>query len=335
MMYDLINRGYVVIDYLKYLKNKAWMDDTKHNYFPAFVLIALSLMLIMAAPASAATTEYFPTTQTHTGFTRQTVSLANNDDLKAHIEAEASGTWSGLSDTQKIWEITKFVRKHTLRAYADKCADWDSELTTAQLYAEFNEMSLNEHGYMCLGFAAVMMHVCDLYGYEAYAISAGDIGGTQWTHSTCLVRVLIDGHYKIIHADPYFGDMYTYSNSSPMSFFTMQDYIDADQFSQIYKKSIGYKYDMWTLSNSTYTGDGYGGYISLDYVVETLDATGGTYKTWRTNNWFITPYCLGTYHIWGGVYSNPYEIWGAGSVYDAYDTSHNDVGIAYVEGRET
>lgn len=303
------------------------------------ILILVVLAALVVMPGMAITVEYFPDTpETYQGFVRPAVNYANNTEMLADFQSEVNGTWADMTDAEKCWEMTKFVRRHGLIASSDVDGTW-TDMTSGTLHDEFNAMSNNEYGYMCLGHSALLMHLMDLYSIEAYAISAGDWDGTGWTHATVLARCNVSGHYKMIHCDPYFGDQYCYENGTPMSFFVMQDLIDTNDYDQIFKKSIGYRYDLHAITLQSfdfYEDEDYltntSPYIQIKFVLD--DAVDNT-RLWRYNNWFITPYCQATEDDWSVPYGNPYDLWGTGEVYDAHDITHSDVGIAYVEGRET
>jgi len=295
-----------------------------------FIIIAL---VMVVGITTATTREYFPNPDPHIIFDRPTSNYASNNELLSALHSEAEGTWAELTTEEKVWEMVKFVRRHALRGYSDKQKPTD-QITQAALYQIFAECNANTYGYACEGFAHILTNLCYLESIEAYTISAGDYGGTDWTHSVTLVRILVDGHYRMVICDPYFGDMYYDTSGDPLSFFTMQDLITAEDYDLIYKVSIGYKYDIWSLSNTAYTGNFY----STDYIIETLVFQDETRKVWRTNNWFITPYCLETeerdgYPDWGGVYSNPYQLFN--DVYDGRDYAYSSTNIATIEGRET
>ena len=347
-----------MIDVLKGMWNSQWMQDRSNAGLLANIL-GLILILTLVGYGSAISIEYFPDSwQQHTGFVRPTETYANNAALMADVEDEAENltgiTWTNMTDVEKVWEMTKFIRRHgcSAVAYNGVEGNWSGNVTTANLYNEINAMARNQWGHMCLGHAAMLMHLCDLYGYEAYAICGGDAysglpGDYNFTHATTLVRLNLSGHYKMIHFDPYFGDQYVYENLTPMSFFVMQDYIDSTDYDLIYHKTIGYKYDMPILSNQSWDvfdpdEDYYPAlvpyYPDIAYYMQfTFVEDNSTYSTrvWRCNNWFIAPFCESMESAWSISYTHPYQIWGTGEIYRAYDTTHTNVGIAYVEGRET
>lgn len=335
-----------------------WMEPrTMYDILPVVVLFIL--IGGMAGPASAITIEYFPDSwRPHTGFIRPTDTYASNAALMTGVQTEAEEltgiTWVNMTDTEKVWEMTKFVRRHGLSAvaYNDVTGNWSGNVTTANLYNEINAMATNQWGHMCLGHAAILMHLCDLFSYEAYTICGGDAysglpGDYNFTHATTLVRLSVDGHYIMAHFDPYFGDQYVYENLTPMSFFVMQDYIDSSDYDLIFHKTIGYKYDMPILSNQSWDVFDQGEYYYpalvpyyphvANYMQFTFVEDNSTYNTrvWRVNNWFIAPFCASMESAWSLSYTHPYQIWGTGEIYKAYDTTHTNIGIAAVEARET
>lgn len=291
------------------------------------VIFVIFAVVLLVGVSSAATVEYFGSSGAHTIFNRESSDYTDNAAMLADLEAEA-GDWGSLTDEEKAWEMVKYVRKHALRGYSDKTKS-TNQITTAGLSNILHECHHYTYGYMCEGFAHIFTCLATLEGFEAYTISCGDLGGTGWTHSTALIRLNVNGHYRMVHVDPYFGDMYLDSSGDPLSFFTMQDLITATDYDQIYKKSIGYKYDLWSLTNSTYAGNFY----DEGYIFETLYTSGTGYKVWRTNNYFITPYCDETEDVWSTVYTNPYDLFN--DEYDARDSTYTSTSFATIEGRET
>lgn len=301
------------------------------------LIIILVVLAVLVTPGIGITVEYFsnPPEETHQGFTRPSDIYIDNADMFEDVEALAGGnaTWVNMTDAEKVWVMTKFVRQHGLKCKPDKAGDHDVTPSTA--YEKINGMTNNEYGFMCLGHALILTAMCNVTGIEAYSISAGDLV-VPWTHAVTIAKCTVDGHEKFVMFDPYFGDFYVYENLTPMSFFQMQDYINATEYSSIYRRSIGYKYDIHTLTNSSYDYNaGAGGSAVTGNMYHTLVETnvGEDYRLWRNNNWFITPYCVATESAWSTVYTNPYEVFT--EVYSCLDAGLNEVNIADVEAEET
>jgi hypothetical protein len=309
-------------------------------------LVLLVMLVLIAVPASATTIEYFPYPQegNHTGFVIPTDTYANNAAVLSGMEAEAeeySGVaWADMTDFQKAWEMTKFIRRHGLRADTPKLGSHEI-IVPANLSTILNAMQARDYGYVCTGHAFLLMDMASLEGFDTYTIFAGNLG-VSWTHATTLIKCNISGHEKWCLFDPYFGDCYIYANATGMSFFQMQDYIENEEYSNIYRRTIGAKYDMYTLTNSTYDynpGDT-GLWASSSNICNTLIETNttGDYRLWRTNNWFLTAYVQATTAQWTQVYENPYELFD--HVYAVYDTSltyppYDGSYLATLEAEET
>lgn len=92
---------------------------------------------------------------------------------------------------------------------------------------------------------------------------------------------------------------------------------------------------MAAVTNTSYDYNDNPGDGETNMVHTFVKDTGYSTRVWRANSWFLDSYCIETEDAWSLIYTNPYDLWATGEVYDAYDTAHVDKGIAYVEGRET